>query len=117
MATETANKKEPDCGKDIPCKPLTIDGDVYYTRYTKKYENRKTWEKHDPKKIISFIPGTIKEVLIKEGDKVSEGDKLIVFEAMKMSNTIFSPMDGTIKQVCINVDDIVPKDSLLIEFE
>ena len=36
------------------------------------------------------MPGRVLEILVKEGDTVSEGDGLIVLEAMKMENIIKS---------------------------
>jgi propionyl-CoA carboxylase alpha chain len=36
------------------------------------------------KSIISPIPGSVKEVFVKPGDIVADGQKLCVIEAMKM---------------------------------
>lgn len=98
-------------------KTINVLGDVYYTTYTKKYEARQKWEKADPKKVFSFIPGTILEIAVKAGDSVNEGDVLYVFEAMKMSNTVNSPLTGKIKSVNISVGENIPKGTLVIEFE
>jgi len=98
-------------------KKLEIQGNTYLTTYTRKYENRKNWTKADPKKVMSFIPGTIRQVLVKEGDVVETTDKLLVLEAMKMMNSIYPPAHGRIKSILVNVGDRVPKGALMIEFE
>lgn len=98
-------------------KELVIQGDTYLTRYTKKYLGRKPWIKPDPKKVISFIPGTIRQILVKQGDTVAEAEKLLVLEAMKMMNTIYSPVTGKIKSVTVQEGDRVPKGLVMIEFE
>jgi biotin carboxyl carrier protein len=98
-------------------KKLTVQGDTYLTTYNKKYENRKVWIKPNKKEVISVIPGTIREVLVKEGDKVNTSDKLVVLEAMKMMNTIYAPAKGTIKSLHVSVGDCIPKGTLMIEIE
>lgn len=98
-------------------KKLTVQGDTYHTTYTKKYENRKKWIKPDKKEVISVIPGTIREVLVKEGDKVTTSDKLLVLEAMKMMNTIYAPVNGIVKSMRVSVGDCIPKGTLMIEIE
>ena len=112
-----SNKTQPDCGKNVKCKTLVLDGNEYSTRFTKKFENRVNWEKPDPKKMFSFIPGTIQDIKVKEGEKVEKGQELLTLEAMKMMNTIFSPVNGTIKKIHIHVSNIISKNTLMLEFE
>ncbi|MCH5305862.1 MAG: acetyl-CoA carboxylase biotin carboxyl carrier protein subunit [Rikenella sp.] len=95
---------------------VTPDGS-YTTLLSAKYKNRTAWQKKDPRKIVSFIPGTIMTVDVKPGDTVKEGDILLTFKAMKMHNTYRSPIAGRIAQVCVGAGDSVPKGELLIEFE
>jgi len=90
---------------------------AYETILTEKFKNRKLFKAADPKKIIAFIPGKIKKVHVKKKSKVKEGEILLVLEAMKMNNNIFSPMKGTIKEVYVTAGLSVPKGALLIEFK
>lgn len=53
----------------------------------------------DSEKISAPMPGTIINVLVTEGQKVSEGDVLLILEAMKMENEIASPIDGVIEKI------------------
>jgi len=113
----TSKKTTPETEAKADLKKLTVQGDTYLTTYNKKYENRRKWSKPDEKKVISIIPGTIRQLLVKEGDRVSQSDKLMVLEAMKMMNTIYSPVEGKIKSILVNEGDCVPKGTLLIEIE
>jgi biotin carboxyl carrier protein len=97
-------------------KKLNIQGDTYLTTYTRKFETRRNWMKPDQKKVISFIPGTIRQIMVKSGDQVKAEDKLLVLEAMKMMNTIQSPMPGTIRSVLVREGDKIPKGFIMIEF-
>jgi biotin carboxyl carrier protein len=94
-----------------------IDETNYKTLLTKKFENRTKWQKPDERKIYSFLPGTIRKIAVKKGDKVVKGDLLMVFEAMKMMNSIKSEFDGTIKEIHLEVGSKFPKNTLLIEFK
>ena len=49
--------------------------------------------------IISPMPGTIINVLVKVGDAVKKNQVLVVLEAMKMENEIVAPADGTILSI------------------
>jgi len=93
-----------------------LDDVAYATILTEKFKNRKTFQEPNPKKILAFIPGKIKKVYVKKKNKVKEGDILLVLEAMKMNNSIFSPMKGTIKEVYVTAGLSVSKGALLVEF-
>jgi len=94
-----------------------LDDITYETILTEKFKNRKTFQAPDPKKILAFIPGKIKKVYIKKKRKVKEGEILLVLEAMKMNNNIFSPFKGTIKEVYVTAGLSVSKGALLVEFK
>jgi biotin carboxyl carrier protein len=47
------------------------------------------------------MPGTILNVLVKQGDTVKEGQNLLVLEAMKMENEVLAPVSGTVAQLCV----------------
>lgn len=50
----------------------------------------------DPSQVAASMPGMVITVAVNEGDKVKEGQKLMVLEAMKMETTINSPLAGTV---------------------
>ena len=45
------------------------------------------------------MPGTILDVRVKEGDAVTEGQILIMLEAMKMENEIMAPKAGVVDKI------------------
>jgi len=45
------------------------------------------------------MPGTVLEVKAAKGQRVKEGDLLLVLEAMKMENEIFSKQSGTVAEI------------------
>jgi acetyl/propionyl-CoA carboxylase alpha subunit len=63
------------------------------------------------------MPGLILDIQVSVGQEVSEGDALLVLEAMKMENVILSPRDGVIKSIAVAEGAAVDKKDLLVEFE
>lgn len=94
----------------------TIDGS-YKTTFNRTYKMRKPWKAANPKHILAAMPGMVVEMKVKPGDKVSKGDCLMLFKAMKMNNNVLSPMDGTIKAIDVKLNENMPKGTLLLEFE
>lgn len=96
---------------------LVIDDTVYETVLTAKYMKRKPYTPPNPNKIIAFIPGNIREIYVKVGQKVKKGDKLLILEAMKMKNTIYAEFDCSIKNIVVFQDQQVAKNQLIMELE
>ena len=63
------------------------------------------------------LPGNIMQVYVKNGDMVKLGDKLLVYEAMKMENTILAEKDGMIKNLKVQTGDNVLQGETLMEIE
>ena len=51
------------------------------------------------------MPGLVLRFNVKVGDTVKKDQVLMVMEAMKMENEIFSPCDGTVQQILVNQGD------------
>ena len=120
----TKSKKEitPEVNEDtskVRYSSLVIQeqGARYKTLLTEKYKNRKKWEEPNFKQIKSVIPGTIVKIYVEEGQKVKEGDLMMVLEAMKMKNKMYFPIDGTVKKIYVKEEERVPKDYLMIELK
>ncbi len=92
---------------------LSDDGTTTTARSSGSKRPRAT----EPGHVTTSMPGTVVEVLVKEGDKVSAGDPLLVAEAMKMETEIQAPIDGTIKVINITKGETVNPDEILIEIE
>ncbi len=57
--------------------------------------------------VQSPMPGTILDVKVAVGDTVSEGQVLMILEAMKMENEIMAGADGTVTAVMVNAGQAV----------
>ena len=67
--------------------------------------------------IASPIAGTVLEVKCKLGQKVEQGQTLLVIEAMKMETAIAAPGAGVIKQIHVAAGDAVRENQVLVDFE
>jgi pyruvate carboxylase subunit B len=68
-------------------------------------------------KIESQTPGNVWKILLSPGDRVEEGDKIMILEAMKMEIDITVPQSGVIKSINVNINDSVTDGQLLATME
>ena len=64
--------------------------------------------------VAAPMPGNILRVDVKEGDKVTAGQILVILEAMKMENEIVAPKDGTVAQVVTSKGAVVDTGAPLV---
>ena len=65
--------------------------------------------------VTAPLHGRVIDVFVKVGDKVAEGQKLAIVEAMKMQHEIFSEVEGDVVDVRIVSDQQVSVNDLMIE--
>ena len=65
----------------------------------------------------SPMPGTVLHLDVVVGNRVAEGQVLVVLEAMKTEHTLKSPHDGRVVEVRAGVDDQVVADEILVVME
>jgi len=61
------------------------------------------------------LSGTVARVLVEEGQEITEGDVLIVLEAMKMETEITAPRAGSISSVLVAAGEAVTGGQVLVE--
>jgi biotin carboxyl carrier protein len=64
--------------------------------------------------VVSPLAGTILEIKVSAGQKVSSGDLLLVLEAMKMESMIVAPMDGRVQSISVSAGDSVVEGHVLL---
>ena len=64
--------------------------------------------------ITSPMPGNILKINVAQGQKVNEGDVLIVLEAMKMENEISATKSGTVAQISVTKGAVVETGTPLV---
>ena len=94
---------------------LNIDHTMYTTRISRRYAGRKAYAPSRPGRICSFIPGTVIEVLVRQGEQVNEGDDILILDAMKMKNRLKSHVSGKVAAVNVKPGDRVSKGMVLVE--
>ena len=70
-----------------------------------------------PAPLVAPMPGLIVRVNVNAGDKVGQGQGLVVMEAMKMENELRAQAAGTVKSVNVKPGTAVEKGTVLIEME
>ena len=57
--------------------------------------------------VKSPMPGNILKIQVSQGQRVKEGDVLIILEAMKMENEIVAPKTGSVAQIIVTKGQVV----------
>ena len=65
-------------------------------------------------KVTTPLPGTILDVFVNVGDKVTAGQRVVLLEAMKMENNIESDVAGTVTEVRARKGDSVLEGDVLV---
>ena len=68
----------------------------------------------DGVKAVAPLPGTIMQIFVNVGDQVKRGDKILMYEAMKMENNFLAEVDGVIKDIKVRVGDNVLQGAVLV---
>ncbi|MBL7994881.1 biotin/lipoyl-binding protein, partial [bacterium] len=63
------------------------------------------------------IPGLVARIVLNEGDTVTQGQGVMILEAMKMENEIKAPVSGTIKKLHVKPGHNVEKGQSLFAIE
>lgn len=96
------------CGYSYPMEVLS-EKENYYNQILLSGKAGKS----SVSKIPAPMPGLIKSVNISNGQNVKKGETLFVLEAMKMENSIKSPVNGRIANIVVQEGNVVDKNTLL----
>lgn len=61
------------------------------------------------------LPGNIMQVFVSDGDEVKKGDRLLMYEAMKMENMMTADKEGTVKKIRVTPGSSVLQGDTLME--
>ena len=64
--------------------------------------------------VKSPMPGNVLRINVTQGQKVAEGDVLLVLEAMKMENEVVASKAGTVAQIVVAKGAVVDTDAPLV---
>ncbi len=67
--------------------------------------------------VRSQMNGLVKQILVNEKDKVTAGQKLITFEAMKMETDVTADKNGTVSSIKVKTGETVNANHLLMVIE
>jgi biotin carboxyl carrier protein len=94
---------------------FVLDDTKYQTKFNKMYNNRTKYKPENLGLVSAFLPGSIREIYVKKGDKVKANQPILVLEAMKMRNIFKAPIDGTVKEIMVTSSEKVAKSQILFE--
>jgi len=72
---------------------------------------------NNPKQIGSSINGTVSQILVKEGEQVTNKQSLIIIEAMKMETNVLAHGDGIVDHIFVSEGQKVKSGQLLMKLK
>ena len=111
VSKELSNYKIKYFGFDILVKVRSMNAIKFSTLIPKKNKTVSS------KSLISPMPGRVAKIFVSEGKDVSEGDELIIIDAMKMENVLKAEKDTKVLKINVKEEDTVFVDQELINFE
>jgi len=85
----------------------TVNGKAYDIDVKAGIETKSAANAGNGEEIKAGLPGNVLRIEVSEGDSVSEGDVLLVVEAMKMETEIKAPKSGTVQSILVSQGDKV----------
>ncbi len=92
----------------------TVNGKSYDVAVSAGIEETKSTSSAEGKEVKAALPGNVLRIEVSQGEEVSEGDVLLVIEAMKMETEIKSPFSGTIQSIEVSQGDTVKNGQTLV---
>ncbi|MGB7395822.1 MAG: biotin/lipoyl-containing protein [Pricia sp.] len=110
---------------DHPNKTITlsVNGNSYTIQIDDAYDQRVkqmgllSAVSQKAKDLIAPMPGLVVNVMVDEGQEITEGTPLLILSAMKMENILLAQADGMVKSIKVKKEDAVDKGQLIIEIE
>jgi pyruvate carboxylase subunit B len=119
---EATTKSSP--APDLPMEfTVDVDGEVFNIKVTSvlgkaiEVEEAKKPKELPAGAVVSPIQGMVLAIKAKIGDRVKEGDTLLIIEAMKMQNQVAAPHSGAVKQLLTFQGELVNTGDVLMVVE
>ena len=106
------NVSAPTKSVEAPQEPV-----VKQERPQEKVQEKVGGEPAGEKAVKAPMSGIVMKVLVGEGQQVSVGDVLLVFEAMKMENELRSEYSGRVKKILVKEGDSIETGQTLLVIE
>lgn len=58
--------------------------------------------------------GSVIEVVVEPGDRVTDGDEVVVVESMKMEIPIVAPVAGTVSEVHVAIGNSIQENEVIV---
>ncbi|MEW6977850.1 pyruvate carboxylase [Bacillus pumilus] len=71
-------------------------------------------DRSNPNHIAASMPGTVIKVLVEKGQKISQGEHLMINEAMKMETTVQAPFSAVVDEIHVTNGEPIQTGDLLI---
>jgi acetyl/propionyl-CoA carboxylase alpha subunit len=90
-----------------------VDSALGYTKLQQLTRFPEPGRNETPGSLHAAMPGIVVRILVEPGQRVDEGQDLLVLEAMKMEHRILAPQAGTVTEITVSQGESVAAGTLL----
>jgi acetyl/propionyl-CoA carboxylase alpha subunit len=94
-----------------------VDSPLGYTRLQQLTRFPETSRSETPGSLRAAMPGIVVRILVEAGQRVDEGQELLVVEAMKMEHSILAPRAGAVTEITVSQGESISAGTLLAVVE
>ena len=94
---------------------IHYEGETWFWKQKKKLSSSKKTATQKKKFIQSHLPGRIKKIFVKEGEKVKKGQNLLSLSAMKIEYSFKSEGEGRVELIFCKEEESVSLNQNLIK--
>jgi acetyl-CoA carboxylase biotin carboxyl carrier protein len=67
--------------------------------------------------VMAEMVANVWQVVAQEGQRVVEGDTLVILESMKMEIPVVAPLDGVVREIRVRPEDVVQEGDVIAVVE
>jgi biotin carboxyl carrier protein len=106
--------------RDGKAKMVVIKGIPYFIGDADVLDTRARGKKNlqaVPQEVTPPMPAVVVRILVSQGDRVKQGESVLVVSSMKMETTLTAPTDGKVRAVNVAEGDKVMPGQILIDID
>lgn len=96
---------------------VTVNGQTFVLTKPAAGAQRRGMGHDHASELAAPMPGQVRAVNVSEGESVTNGQTLLVLEAMKMEIRIQAPREGKVMKLLVKQGQTVEREQILIELE
>ncbi len=94
---------------------VALEGRTWFVETERKVGRRETLATQQDGRLRAPVPAQVREVRVQEGERVHQGQVVVILEAMKMEFRLQAPFNGVVVQINAEPGQVVERERVVVE--